>query len=47
MDDNELMLALHALVEAAAKRWPGKSDYELYEELHERLRDVMDERNSA
>jgi hypothetical protein len=45
MDDNELMLMLHALVEAAAKRWPVNDDYELYCALEERLSDVMDERN--
>ena len=46
MDDNDLMLMLHSLVEAAAKLWPGKDDYELYRALEERLSDVMDERNS-
>lgn len=47
MNDNEFMLLLHSVVEAAAKRWPGKDDFDLFQEIEERLRDVMDERNPA
>jgi hypothetical protein len=43
MDDNEFMLLMHSVVEAARERWPRKDDDYLFSEIQDALAAAFEE----